>query len=68
MTKKIHEPYQRLKGKMREKGLNYEDISKLLSISTTAVSHKINGKSDFLLSQALAVEARVGLDVKKFTQ
>lgn len=68
MERKHHEPYQRLKGRLREVGKNYQDLSKLLGISTTAVAHKINGKSDFLLSQAEEVEKYLGLEIKNFKQ
>ena len=65
--KQKHKPYNRLKGKLREKGMSYNDISALLQITPTAVSQKINGKSDFLLSQAMQVEELTGLEIKNFT-
>ena len=53
MTKeKIHEPYKKFKGFIREKGITYNDIAHLLGITTSTVSMKVNGYSD------LAKEAR----------
>lgn len=49
--RKVHQPYSRLKGALREKGLTYDDISKTLGISETAVGFKINGTSDFYISE-----------------
>lgn len=49
--RKVHEPYNRLKGALRERGLTYDDISKTLEISETAVGFKINGTSDFYISE-----------------
>lgn len=49
--KMIHEPYNRLKGFAREKGITYEDIGKLIGVTPSTVSMKINGYSDFYLSE-----------------
>ena len=51
--RKVHDPYQKLKGALRERGLTYADVSKLLNISETAVGFKINGTSDFYISEVL---------------
>ncbi|MBS6956551.1 MAG: helix-turn-helix transcriptional regulator [Enterocloster asparagiformis] len=48
---KVHKPYNRLKGALRERGLTYSDIAKTLEISETAVGFKINGTSDFYVSE-----------------
>lgn len=48
---KIHSPYNKFKGKLREKGLTYADVAKVLCISETSVNHKINGISDFYISE-----------------
>lgn len=51
MRKKIHEPYNKLKGGLREKDLTYLDIAKTLDISETSVNFKINGASDFYIGE-----------------
>lgn len=47
----IHKPYSKFKGKLREKSLTYSDVAKVLGISEVAISHKINGISDFYISE-----------------
>lgn len=53
---KVHRPYNKLKGALRERGLTYADVSKLLNISETAVGFKINGTSDFYISEFIAMQ------------
>lgn len=54
--KKSHPPYDKLKGFLTERGLTYKDIASLLGISVTSVGAKINGSSDFLLSEVKAIK------------
>ncbi|HBE9482679.1 TPA: DUF739 domain-containing protein [Clostridioides difficile] len=42
----------KLKGKLVEKNLTYEDCSKILDISTTTFSNKVNGISRFYVCEA----------------
>lgn len=42
---------QMLKGKFREKNLNYEEVAKMLSISITTLSNKMNGVSEFTITE-----------------
>ena len=61
MTKeKIHEPYKKFKGFIREKGITYNDIAHLLGITTSTVSMKVNGYSDFYLSEQKLIEKEYG--------
>lgn len=62
MANKIHKPYLRFKGWIRENGLTYSDIAEFLGITTTALSFKINGKSDFSLSEIQALKNKYNLD------
>lgn len=41
-----------LKGKFREKNLSYEEVAKMLSISITTLSNKMNGVSEFTITEA----------------
>ena len=43
---------QMLKGKMYEKGKSYKDLAKVLGKSVTAVSNKMNGRSEFDCAEA----------------
>lgn len=54
--KKVHQPYNALKGKLRELGLTYQDVADTLGISTTAVSYKVQGVSDFYISEVSVLE------------
>lgn len=57
MTKrKIHMPYNKFKVWLKDNGLTYSVISELLGITTTSVMLKINGQSDFLLSEAQLIK------------
>lgn len=62
----IHKPYARFKGWIRENGLTYADIAKFLGLNESTVSLKINGSSDFLLSEIQALKSRFNLDSNIF--
>lgn len=62
---KIHEPYNKLKGALRERGITYAEISKILGISKATFCRKINGESDFFLSEAEKLES-IGFSRKIF--
>lgn len=53
----LHQPYNKLKGVLREKDLTYEDVSKILGISKATLCRKINGGSDFYLSEVSKMES-----------
>lgn len=52
----IHEPYQKLKGLIRENGLTYDDLALVLGVAKSTISMKINGQSDFSLSEAKVIQ------------
>lgn len=62
---KVHHPYNKFKGFLCERGLTYRDIGNLIGITPSTVSLKINGESDFYLSeQRIIMEAyNVGSDI-----
>lgn len=64
--RKIHSPYNRLKGILKEKGITYGDVAKILNISETAVSYKINGLSDFYISQVDILQKHYGFNLNVF--
>lgn len=53
----LHEPYNKLKGALRERNITYADASKFLGISKATLCRKINGESDFYLSEADKLES-----------
>ncbi|MCI8397466.1 MAG: DUF739 family protein [Clostridia bacterium] len=52
-----------VKGRLRERKIIYPKLAKYLDISLSAVSNKLNGKSEFTLTEA----SRIGelLDIKQ---
>ena len=60
--KPSHPPYDKLKGFLTERGLTYRGVASLLGISITSVGQKINGSSDFLLSEAEAIKREYKLE------
>ncbi len=60
--KLIHEPYNAFKGKLREKQITYGDVAQALNLSKTAVSHKINGVSDFYISEVRIISEVLGIE------
>lgn len=59
--KLIHKPYVKFKGWLRENGLRYADIANLLGVSVATISAKINGTSDFLLSETRIIKRTYAL-------
>ena len=61
MSKKYHEPYVNFKNWIKENNLNYNKIGEFLGISAVAVCRKINGQSDFTLSEINALKKKYRL-------
>lgn len=59
--KRIHNPYWKLKGLLCEKGVTYAQLGRLLGITATTVSQKINGYSDFYLSEIQKIKDLYGV-------
>ena len=43
--------YKRLKGLMVEKSISQNDLARMLNVSVSTLNFKINGKSDFTISE-----------------
>ena len=52
----------KFKGWLRTNGLTYDDVSEVLGISKATVSAKINGTSDFSLSEINVLKRHYKLD------
>lgn len=63
----IHKPYNKFKGWLRENNLTYNDIANVVGLSTTTVSAKINGQSDFTLSEINLIISEYGIDSSIFS-
>ena len=55
--KKVHKPYNKLKVWLKDNGITYADVALLLGRTETCVMHKINGYSDFSLSEVTLMKA-----------
>ncbi len=66
MNKKLHMPYKKFKTWIRENNLNYNKIGEFLGISAVAVCRKINGQSDFTLSEINALKMEYKLQSSIF--
>lgn len=62
----VHSPYNHFKGWLRSNDLTYKDVGDLLGVSVATVSSKINGKSDFLLSEIKVLRKKYHLDFDIF--
>lgn len=58
----VHKPYMKFKGWLKSNSLTYKDLGELLGLSTATVSAKINGQSDFLLSEVQTIKRHYHLD------
>ncbi len=56
-----HEPYQKLKGYLVEHKLRYQDLADYLGCEVATISNKINGTSDFTLSECVALKHHFGI-------
>ncbi|HBT65637.1 MAG TPA: transcriptional regulator [Ruminococcaceae bacterium] len=57
MMKKLkHKPYTQFKSMLHERKIGYGELSNLLGVSVSAVGRKVNGRSDFLISEIARIE------------
>lgn len=63
---KIHKPYMKFKGWIRENDLTYSDIASLLSCTIGTVSQKVNGESDFYMYEIEKIVSEHGVDYNIF--
>lgn len=62
----VHEPYNRFKGFALEKGITYADIAEVIGVTPTTVSLKINGHSDFYLSEYKLLQQKYNVSEEIF--
>ncbi len=54
--KKVHKPYTKLKNWFRDNNVRYSEVAILIGRTETSVMQKINGYSDFLLSEVQMIK------------
>lgn len=62
MQNNIHEPYDLFKGWLRSKKITYMMLAELLGLNVATVSAKINGQSDFSLSEIQIIKRKYNLE------
>ena len=58
---KIHPPYNLLKVYAKDNGIKYSDMAKVIGVTETTISMKINGDSDFYLNEFNALKKAFGI-------
>ncbi len=66
MKSKVHMPYTAFKLKLAGLGVTYRDVANLLDVSVTTVQLKINGYSDFYISEQHAICQEWNIDPSIF--
>lgn len=62
----IHKPYNKFKIWLKDRKITYSGIAELLGITPTSVMLKINGQSDFTLSEVRVIEIKYGINNEIF--
>lgn len=50
-TQQKHKPYTKFKYFLTSRNISYEDLGRLLNVTATTIKKKIDGESDFYLSE-----------------
>lgn len=66
MKKKVHAPYVTLKRALAGAGVTYKMVAELIGVSETTVQLKINGYSDFYISEQREICEKWGIDPAVF--
>lgn len=59
--KRIHPPYFRFKKILKGRGITYVQLASLLNMSSGSVGDKINGFSDFYISEMEIIEEKLSI-------
>jgi transcriptional regulator with XRE-family HTH domain len=65
MAKK-HAPYTKFKRLLAARGITYKEVAKVIHTTEATVMCKINGDSDFYISEMRAICATFGFDMSIF--
>ena len=57
--------YSKLKGILVEKNITQQELAQILQISVSALNFKINGKSDFSVTEAKRVSNLLGKTIEE---
>lgn len=62
-----HEVYRKLKGYMVENGITVKDFAEVLNVKRSAIYARINGKTDFTLTEVRKLQFVFGMDISVFS-
>lgn len=62
-----HETYRKLKGYMVENGITVKDFAEVLNLQSPAIYARINGKTDFTLTEVRKLQFVFGMDISVFS-
>ena len=54
--------FNKLKGRIREKGLTQVELAKMVGMSPSVMNQKLNNKSDFTLMETFVIAKVLGID------
>lgn len=63
---KKHPPYIQLKRNFAANGITYKDVATVIKTTEATVMCKLNGSSDFYISEVLAICSAFGIDPSIF--
>ena len=66
MSKKKHAPYTAVKLWLAGHGITYKDVAEVINSSEATVQLKLNGGSDFYITEQMMICERFGLDPALF--
>ena len=66
MKKRVHAPYAALKRALAGAGVTYKMVAELIEVSETTVQLKINGYSDFYISEQKKICEKWAIDPAVF--
>ena len=65
-TKQQHPPYTAVKNALAGKGLTYKDVANVLGVTEATVQQKLNGGSDFYITEQVKLCETFHLDLSLF--
>lgn len=64
--RKKHAPYIKFKRQLASRGITYKEVAKVIHTTEATVMCKINGNSDFYISEMMAICATFGFELSVF--
>lgn len=65
-NQRLHKPYETFKRTLSIMGLRYEDVAKAIGSTAATVQLKVDGYSDFYISEQRAISEQFGIGAEVF--